>query len=231
MTESDLKQVQCQRTRFYLAADVLPVVDCVWCEDHETYERLGPEHEGWVHVQAAAAICRTEFAVPYDGRYVEVWLGDHPETVFESHLDRYNVYLARDSDRWQLMYSGSHEAFHRVCSGGRNSPNWVDEMFAVLFSLGYLERIGEAAHADRNRAHLMRQATQHTFEEMTADPMPDGIYGRAYLVGQELIEATGWEALKTLAATRAADGQPDTGRWLDSLAPAARARAAAVLGA
>jgi len=222
----DWRQVQCQQTRRYIPmnrGDMM--VSCPWCEEHETYQRLGPEHEAWHHVRLATQICRVEFEVPTDGLDAVVWLGNSPETVFEKHLNRYNIYLDRRSDRWQYMYSGSHEAFHRVCSEGKNAPHWVDEMFAVRFSLLYLERIGEASHAARNRTGLVEQASLISRSEMlkvVSGPLPDGLYGRAYLVGEELQQLVGWPALKSLAVTRALDSTPDIEAWLDSLPAAAR---------
>jgi hypothetical protein len=217
----DWRQVQCQQTRRYIPMNGGQLTaTCPWCEEGETYHRLGPEHEAWHHVRLATQICRAEFGVRPDGRDAVVWLGDHPETVFEKHLDRYNIYLGRRSDRWQGMYSGSHEAFHRVCSKGKNKSHWVDEMFAVMFSLLYLDHIGEAAHADRNRAHLLEQASLVSRSEMLeviSGSLPDGLYGRAYLLGEELRDLIGWPALKSLAVIRTPDGTPDIEAWLDSL--------------
>jgi hypothetical protein len=173
-------------------------------------------------------MCREEFNVPDDGREAAVWLGDRPETVFEKHLDRHNIYLGRNSDRWQLMYSGSHEAFHRVCGERKNSIHWADEMFAVMFSLLYLDRIGEIAHADRNRVGLIENAPQISRQEMlttTHGPLSDGFYGQAYLFGEELRHVVGWEALKNLAVSRTAEGFPDIGKWVASLPPQAREKA------
>jgi hypothetical protein len=201
------------------------MVVCPWCNEHETYQRLEADHEAWHHVRLATEMCREEFDVADDGREAAVWLGDRPETVFEEHLDRHNIYLGRDSDRWQLMYSGSHEIFHRVCSGGKNALHWVDEMFAVLFSLLFLERIGETVHAERNRIGLIEDAQLISREELLATvrgPLPDGFYGRAYVLGEELRRIVGWQTLKRLAGLRSADGFPDVGSWLTSLAPADR---------
>jgi hypothetical protein len=229
----DWRQVQCQRTRQYIpmSREDLTAI-CPWCEEHETYQRLDSEHEAWHHVKLATRVCRVEFGVPADGLDAVVWLGDYPETVFEKHLDRYNIYLDRGSDRWQYMYSGSHEAFHRVCSERKNASHWVDEMFAVMFSLLYLERIGEVDHADKNRIGLIEQASLISRQEMlgvVGNPLPEGLYGRAYLVGEELRQAVGWAALKSLAVTRASDGTADVEEWLDSLPAEARAAAAQIV--
>jgi hypothetical protein len=226
-------QVQCQRTRLFIPlspSDSLAI--CPWCKEQETYRRLGPEHEAWSHVVFATHICRAEFGIADDGREVAIWLGEGPETVFERHLDRYNIYLGRDSDRWQFMYSGAHEAFHRVCGEGKNSSHWLDEMFAVMFSLLYLEFIGEAEHAERNRVGLIEQSellSRSSMFAVTEGPLPDGLYGQAYVTGEELREKVGWDAMRLLAVTRTPEGHPDVEERLNSLLPDARARAEKVL--
>lgn len=229
----DWRQVQCQRTRQFMPMNGEAVmVTCPWCDEHETYQRIDSEHEAWRHVELATHICRMEFGVPDDGVDAVVWLGESPETVFEKHLNRYNIYLGRRSDRWQHMYSGSHETFHRVCSERMNSSHWVDEMFAVMFSLLYLERIGEIDHAHRNRIDLAEEASlisRKGMLEVVSGSLPDGLYGQAYLVGEELQQALGWDVLKSLAVTRAPDGTPDIEGWLGSLPSEARAIAAQVI--
>ncbi len=217
----EVRQVQCQRTRRYIAASPSgPTVVCPWCDEQETYRRLGPDDEAWHHVQQAIEMCRAEFKVPDDGRVAAIWLGSRPETVFERHLDRHNIYLGRNSDRWQLMYSGSHEAFHRVCGEQKNALHWADEMLAVLFSLLYLERIGEIEHAHRNRAGLVEETHHVSRQEMldtTHGPLSNGFYGQAYLLGEELRQIVGWEEMKGLSILRTAEGFPDIEAWVASL--------------
>jgi hypothetical protein len=177
-------------------------------------------------------MCRAEFNVPCDALPTLVWLGEVPETVFEAHLNRYNIYLARDSDRWQFMYSGSHEAFHRVCSG-QVGYHWADEMFAVLFSLLYLTRINEVTHAARNRARHVELAENFSSREMFAgagNPLSPEFYGRAYVVGQALVERVGWDTLKPLAVMRTAEGNPDVDQWLDTLPAESRENVRSILG-
>jgi hypothetical protein len=175
-------------------------------------------------VAGAIAMCRGEFGVPDDGISTAVWLGDGPETVYESHLNRFNIYLGRDSNQRQIRYSGSHEAFHRVCSPGVGA-HWADEMFAVLFSLLYLDHTGFQDHADLNRTGLASEARACSAKAMFAiggGRLPDGLYGRVYRLGTSLIDRIGWESLKTLAVTKRADGRMDVGAWLTSLAPEER---------
>ena len=144
--------------------------------------------------QRAIQMCRIEFGIPDDGCEAVVWLGDHPETVFESHLGRHNIYLGRDSDRWQFMYSGSHEAFHRVCGERKNAMHWADEMFAIFFSLLYLERIGEIAHADKNRIGLIDGAQRISRQEMlaaTQGPCPMASMARRTFLARSCVKSWG----------------------------------------
>jgi hypothetical protein len=191
---------------------------CPYCPEQETYQRLPVGHFARSVVEGAMQMCRDEFEVESDGLGTAMWMGNRPETVFEAHLNRCNIYIGRNSDPWQIMYSGSHEAFHRVCSPctGRH---WADEMFAVLFSLLYLARIGQEAHAERNRQGLLTEAERCSIETMFAldGPCPDGLYGRVYVLGQALIDVIGWNHLKTLATTKGADGRMDVQVWLASL--------------
>jgi len=218
-SQPDRDRVQCQTTRRFLTA-VDGLVECSWCERREIYRRLEPRDEAWLYVQTAISRCREEFAIPDDGQPTEIWLGDHPEKVYEAALGQHNLYLARDSDRWQQMYSGAHEAFHRVCSSQTNQSDWADEMFAVLYSLAFLDWLQETSHAAANRSHLVEQAMRCSLEQFLAigsEPNPDGTYGRAYLVGMQLIGAVGWDRLRPLALMRRPDGTCDVETWLEFL--------------
>ncbi len=65
--EADIWQVQCQRTRRFIPVTHLePAAVCPWCDEHETYLRLDPEHEAWQHVHRAIQMCRIEFGIPDD---------------------------------------------------------------------------------------------------------------------------------------------------------------------
>lgn len=106
--------VQCQRTRMYIVADDERTLVCPHCPDGEVYLKLGAADWPAVLIAGALAVCREEFGRSDDGVPTAVWLGESPETVFERNNGAYHIYLARDSDPWQVMYSGAHEAFHRV---------------------------------------------------------------------------------------------------------------------
>lgn len=226
------RDVQCQRTRLYLPGRPSEgeTIVCPWCPGHEPYRRAETQDDVALVVATAVELCRREFGVDDDGIDTTVWLGEGPETVYESHILRYNVYLARDSDHWQIRYSGGHEAFHRVCSPCAGS-HWCDELFAVLFSLVFLRSIGEGAHAERNEHQLIEQAdacSPQDFFAYTGGPRP-GVYGRAFLVGRALVSLVGWERAKQLAVTRNLDRRVDADAWLTHLQGPERALVRPVL--
>lgn len=176
-------------------------------------------------------MCRMEFAVVDDGLPTLVWLGEEPEHVFEKLLHSHHIYLARDADPRQIMFSGAQEAFHRVCTPN-NQPNWAHEMLSLLSALQFLDRMGETGFADRNRTWLAEHAPPCSLEQMLsldAVPYPEGLYGRAYVVGEALIAAIGWDTLKPLALARDRDGMASVETWLESLAPGEREMALGVL--
>ncbi len=110
--------------------------------------------------------------------------------------------------------------------------HWAHEVLAVHFSLLFLDRIGQKAHAEKNRRLLRQQAHQCSLKQLVAMnnvPYPAGLYGRAYILGEQLIAAVGWDQLKPLALTRNVDGKPCAEEWLCSLPRSERAEALAVL--
>ena len=204
---------------------------CPWCADHETYRRLGEGEPARVGVEAAIALCRFEFGVADDGLRTTVWLGDHPECVHDMRLGGYNVYLSRGANALQHAYSGAHEAFHRVCTPN-NARHWAHEMLAVLFSLRCLDSFGNFVGAQMNRVSLEQEAASCDLEQLLdlgAGPYPNGTYGRAYILGAALVDAIGWDLLKSLALARDEDGMPSVETWLDSLPPTERGKALVIL--
>jgi hypothetical protein len=231
--ESEIpREVQCQASRRYLPERPAEgeTVECPWCREHETYLRVAASGAAALVVASAVALCRREFGVDDDGIKTAVWLGQGPETVYESKIQRYNIYLARDSDPWQLRYSAGHEPFHRVCSPGVGG-HWGDELFAVLFSLVFLKSIGEKAHAERNERELINEADvccPQDFFSYSGGPLP-GMYGRAFLVGRDLLSVVGRESAQRLAVTRGIDGRVDADAWLAGLPSPQRALVPSIL--
>jgi len=134
------------------------------------------------------------------------------------------------------MYSGGHEAFHRACGEGKSMSHWIDEMFAVLFSLIYLDQIGENAHAEANRIFLVHNSKKCSMARMFAvsgtlipDDISEAFYGRVYVVGKELIDIVGWDRLKLLATTRNEEGVCMLDEWFSTLPRQKRKRISRVL--
>jgi hypothetical protein len=168
-------------------------------------------------------------------------LGLRPECVREADEKRYDLYLQRGSDPWQLRLQIGHEMFHRVCSQGRVF-HWTHEMFACLVSVRLLRRFGLSDYAERREreweveADLLSVAALQGTDLWTATPYPPGFYGRAYVTGARLVEAVGWRHLCPLAArartvttSELGAATPVLDAWLATLPDQARGRAGAVL--
>jgi hypothetical protein len=228
-------RVQCQITHRYLGDGCRRaggIWICRYCPEGETYQRAELfDPELCDLVDHAIERARAIFEKPDDDLETRIWLGDHPETVYEEAEGAVHIYLGRDSNWLQYAYSGAHEAFHRACSPCNGTRSWADEMLAVMFSLRYLHEVGLVDHAQVNEVGLRQKATQCTLEQAMnhRGRYPDGFYGRVFLVGEALIEAVGWDALGRLAAYYDADGIPEVPTWIDSLPATAQAHVKAIL--
>jgi hypothetical protein len=98
-----------------------------------------------------------------------------------------------------------------------------------------MEELGEHGYAQTVMSELTAEAECLQVGTMLTtsllDRSLDGLRGRAWVTGRELVAAIGWEELKPLAATFGANGRPDVAAWVRSLAPELRASVEAVLGA
>lgn len=219
-----IMKVQCQRTRMFIepgSRKVGGVWVCPHCDRGETYQQaelVDPELCDLVHEAVGRA--RELFGVADDDRETRVWLGDDPETVLEADLKTYHVYLGRDSNWLQYCYSGAHEALHRACSPCDGTGHWVDELLAVHFSLRYLREIGLSDHAALNELNLETASSRcprHVALSDEGRSYPDGYYGACFVLGRELIEATGWDGLVELNRARDEEGHPEPDRWINGL--------------
>jgi hypothetical protein len=229
-------RVQCQRTRYYIgpaSRRAGGIWTCPHCPDGETYQQaeiLDPDIPRLVN--DAIQFARLTFGKADDGLPTRVWLGEGPETVYEADEGAVHIYLGRGSDWLQYAYSGSHEAFHRACSpcvGG----SWADEMLAVEFSLRYLRAIGLEAHAGLNEGVLRASGAQHSVSEVVSGQLgwPDGAYGRAFLICEELNAALGRDVVQTLPSYCVLGGEPAFPAWRDSLSSEDRRKLDAIIGA
>lgn len=116
----------------------------------------------------------------------------------------------------------AHEAFHVVCSA--QTPlalKWSHELLAEHFRVRYLDLSHMEAAAEAHRNWLRANGQTFPLEEVpNAADTSVGYYGRVFLLGQELIEATSWPVVRSLAFALNEDGQPDPAVWIASLPPA-----------
>lgn len=100
------------------------VWECPHCGRGETYQQaelLDAELCNFVH--AAVERARALFGIAPDGQETRVWLGDGPETVRETDMDAYHVYLGRDSNWLQYCYSGASIASAPPATGA--ATGWM----------------------------------------------------------------------------------------------------------
>ena len=196
---------------------------CPFCADAETYETVQAA-DLLDYARRAETLCRADFGLPSDSsRPTLLLFGLRPECIREPDDRRYDIYLQRDSDPYQLRLQIGHEMFHRVCSEGRIF-HWTHEMLACLVSVRLLRRSGADAYADQIEREYEAQAAQLSFDafqnrDLSAPPYPPGLYGRAYITGRSLLEVVGWSALCRLARALDATGNPDLRCWQKNLAP------------
>lgn len=228
--------VQCQRTRRFITTS-LPdgrTWVCPYCTNGEAYRMSLPNEQSAAAFAGAVNACRAEFGVVDDGIPTLVFMGEYGETVFIAGLGRFHIYLSRDNNPNQTRYQAAHEAFHRVCTPP-NAFSWAHEMLAVHFALRFLDHgsVGLRAYAELTRVTLRREANFCSRQQMLAlgtPPYPTGLYGRAFVVGEELVAALGWDQLKSLALARGTGGEPGVDAWLTGLSGEEESLARRILG-
>ena len=208
---------------------------CAHCPDAETYEAVC-EPDLLDYLEQARVYCADRFGPSPDGQRPTLLLrGLRPECVYEPEDRRYEIYLQRGSDGWQLRLQIGHEMFHRACSRGRIF-HWTHEMLACLTSVRLLRRAGMEPYAARMERDWLVEAGSLGVSEMlrldlwTLSSYPPGFYGRAFATGAALTQAVGWDNLRRLARCASAGNAPDVDGWLASLPPELAARARRVLG-
>jgi hypothetical protein len=98
-----------------------------------------------------------------------------------------------------------------------------------------MEELGEHGYArtvmDELTAEAERLSVGAMLTTSLVDRSLDGLYGRAWVTGRQLVDVVGWERLKPLAASFGPDGRPDVVGWVRSLADTNQAVVEVVLGA
>ena len=160
--------------------------------------------------------------------------GEQPEFRASGADGTPTILVAREgADWWRIRYQIGHEVFHWLFTPP-GVFHWIHELFAVETAVRAMEELGEHDYVERTTASLEGEAERLTLEAMLTTPFrgiyPDGLYGRAWLTGRELMSVVGWEALKPLARSFDADGAPSVVGWIRSLDEQAQEAVEAVLG-
>ena len=198
---------------------------CSFCPEAEVYETIRSP-DLLEYARQAQEFCVRDFGNPSDtGWPTLLLLGIRPECVREPNERRYDIYLQRDSDPYQLRLQIGHEIFHRVCSQGKVF-HWTHEMLACLVSVRLLRRGGFEEYADQTEQDYQQRAKGLSHEEMTTtdrwsrggtEVYTPNLYGRAYVTGLALQKAVGWNHLTRLTRFLTRNGTPDTHTWLGQL--------------
>jgi hypothetical protein len=193
--------------------------------------------DGAVVTFLAERACRTaaEFGKQRGSAALPVleW-GEQPEYRAGSGERPPTIFLSRHGhDWWQVRYQIAHEVFHWLCTPPRTF-HWSHELFAVETAVRAMGELGEHAYVEILERSLAVEAERFTLTDMLTMAFrpvyPDGLYGRAWATGRELIAAIGWERLKLLAGSFDDQGRPDVGGWILLLAPREQAAVQDVLG-
>ena len=171
------------------------------------------------------ALCEAEFGGSLQPDVETLlFMGEEPESVFETHAGYHSIYFKRGSDIQQLSYQLGQEVFHRVCTPS-GTCHWAHEILSLLFSFDYLETVGFGNYAGSQKERLRQESGLLSLPEMidvSSMPYPLGMYGRAFVTGEQLLREVGWENLKPLARSFDALGKPDVAGWKRSLSNEAR---------
>ena len=94
-------------------------------------------------------------------------------------------------------------------------------MLAEHFRVRYLDLSDMEAAAEMHRNWLTTNGQTFPLEEVpNATDTSAGYYGRVFLLGQELIDATSWPVVRGIAPALKEDGRPDLTAWVATLPPA-----------
>ncbi len=192
------------------------------CPGGEVYRRADQDLQE--HLAAAISACASEFGVSQTDFSIpsELLLGQRPETVLEKS-GQVVVYVNPEKvSRKTLIGQAAHEAFHVACSPLRPQVlKWSHELLAEHFRVRYLDLSDMEAAAEMHRNWLTTNGQTFPLEEVTsATGTSGGYYGRVFLLGQELIEATSWPVVRSIAPALKEDGRPDPAAWVVALPPA-----------
>jgi hypothetical protein len=226
---------QCQRSEnnTILAADLHEMAPGVWvcpgapyspgCPGGEIYADAtrGPLAERCLFFEGLER-CSIEFD-RQPSSAPRLWLGVSPRAIGNAD-GSIDIYLAAGSNDLQYRFQCGQEVFHAVC--GPATMHWTHELLSIHFALRHLEAEGDAANVAAQKEFLRSTACAISTSELLGwldwpKYPPVDIYGRVFILGEQLINATSWEDVKRLISA-------DSTEWLGTLDTAKRARVEAV---
>jgi hypothetical protein len=168
--------------------------------------------------------------------FIVLWA--HERSFFAPHAAGPGgaLFLARQSDPINRLMDAGHEVFHWYITPSRCHQHWTQEMLAVHFSLLCLYRSNDPqliVYANQEAEWFRAQACRCELDHMLTNRLSKGddtFCGRAFVTGEELIDALDWAQTKRLACSFDEDEQVSVRRWFGQLSWLEQARARAVLG-
>lgn len=163
-------------------------------------------------------------------------LGVHPECI-TGELDDgrkcYTLYVARNSDRGQMVGELFHEAMHRVLPW-KGGERWIAEMLADCFRVLHLAESGFLAEAQTVGSYFFDAGSNYTVAELYLNPQIDTIerekYGRAFMTGWQIGKIVGFGSLFEMGTIDLDDDYQVAKAWLqDYCPPGSRAAAKSLL--
>lgn len=217
--------MQCQRSPKFTRLDQLPesapgvrvcpgaAYGAVGCQGGELYIEVGG---GDLHDVALGVVADTEaefgVSAPRPWRLI---LGEYPQQIVWQ--GRSEIYVGRLSvgDPSRFLWQFAHEGFHHTCSPPATF-HWTHEMLATMWAARLVART-DPSRANQFVSYELSIANRCAVTAMlniAGLPYPDGLYGRALMVGAAIEARVGWDRLKTLATCFDANGKPDWESWV-----------------
>jgi len=182
------------------------------CRGGDTYElhETGP----LIDVATAAQVAAAKTFGLSGGHPFAVVRGERPHTLFRADGKRF-VYIGRAAQDAQERYQLGHEMTHVVLG---NVFDWVHEMLAEHFTIKHLPAQGYTVYANDQIADHRRKSTEAGRKALSGTntaltSYPPNLYADAYVIGEKLCDAAGWEAVTKIPSYFGANGRPDLPKW------------------
>lgn len=202
------------------------------CPGGHDYRLAGGDDEARAIVDRALSYARTRFEAELSQPIV-VWHSPGADELPESttgSAGEHAIYLSHSTPE-QGAYQASHEVFHTLFTPV-DTHHWTHEMLAVVFSLDFLAAEGFADYRVSTIDGLDRASAALRLDDLVAVvgiPYPRGTYGRASVIGRQLVGLVGSDRFFELRDSWVAGtGSPEYDGWVEALPGEIRSRVASV---